>query len=507
MTAPLFEDECNSMDPISAMVSGRPPFPVVGVDSSGTGLMDCPSPPSGRPGDGPLDGLCESWEEGEEETTGVTAGAFSFAPVGTASLQAFRQTFDDLGGGGAGIQGEMPEAARVGGFIPSVEREYLSASAPAAVSSSPFGLPQAHATATASAVNVQQAPEDTTALSAEDVPCPASATPPPIPPKRTGGTTAFVVKERSAAAAAAAATDPLALLYDVSGEADAAATVTPGAVSSQDLLLEWLRREAGHGDEEAQFHLAQLFSPPRFEMKPECRDCGEPFGVTRYRHHCRHCGGSFCHEHAWHEHPIPKLGLPAAQVEWRVVRQTPAQSFRCSLALVQSSRAHDTSMYLVFHVCVCIFLGPLVAAARWTAITRNGEQKERFLWVLTEGGHACVAKSLGNAHTLGVTARSPLSSLSTSLPSPDVRGPVDFSWPSARVHPLQAHPRARRLAGARRVEAGTRERLPRRTSDTVLRHRSGENTRIGRSKIVATGACVAAGTIFLFMRRHILLHL
>ncbi|CAM9302396.1 unnamed protein product [Pylaiella littoralis] len=311
VTAPLFEDECNSMDPISAMVSGRPPFPVVGVDSSGTGLMDCPSPPSGRPGDGPLDGLCESWEEGEEETTGVTAGAFSFAPVGTASLQAFRQTFDDLGGGGAGIQGEMPEAARVGGFIPSVEREYLSASAPAAVSSSPFGLPQAHATATASAVNVQQAPEDTTALSAEDVPRPAFATPPPVPPKRTGGTTAFVVKERSAAAAAA--TDPLALLYDVSGEADAAATVTPGAVSSQDLLLEWLRREAGHGDEEAQFHLAQLFSPPRFEMKPECRDCGEPFGVTRYRHHCRHCGGSFCHEHAWHEHPIPKLGLPAAQ--------------------------------------------------------------------------------------------------------------------------------------------------------------------------------------------------
>ncbi|CAN0578092.1 unnamed protein product, partial [Ectocarpus sp. 12 AP-2014] len=74
-----------------------------------------------------------------------------------------------------------------------------------------------------------------------------------------------------------------------------------------------LRREAGQGDEEAQFHLAQLFSPPRFEMKPKCRECGEDFGVTRYRHHCRHCGGSFCHEHAWHEHPIPKLGLPAPQ--------------------------------------------------------------------------------------------------------------------------------------------------------------------------------------------------
>ncbi|CAM9956457.1 unnamed protein product, partial [Ectocarpus sp. 12 AP-2014] len=48
-------------------------------------------------------------------------------------------------------------------------------------------------------------------------------------------------------------------------------------------------------------------------MKSKCRECGEDFGVTRYRHHCRHCGGSFCHEHAWHEHPIPKLGLPAPQ--------------------------------------------------------------------------------------------------------------------------------------------------------------------------------------------------
>lgn len=87
-----------------------------------------------------------------------------------------------------------------------------------------------------------------------------------------------------------------------------------GRTSSQDLLLDWLRREASRGDEEAQFHLAQLFSPPRFELKTECRECGEPFGVTRYRHHCRHCGGSFCHEHSWHVHPIPKLGLPTPQV-------------------------------------------------------------------------------------------------------------------------------------------------------------------------------------------------
>lgn len=290
------------MDPISAMVSGQPPFAVAGIDGSSTGPMDCPSPPRGRPGDGPLDGLCESWEEGEEGTV-ISADAFAVAPAGTASMQTFRQTYEGLAGG-AGIQGEMPEAARVGELITPVAGGDLSASAPAVASSSSSGLAQAHATA----LNGQQAAEDTTALSAE-APRPASSTPPPVPAKPASVTTAFLVTEISSADA-----DPLAL-YDGANAAAAVDGGTPGTLSSQDLLLEWLRREAGHGDEEAQFHLAQLFSPPRFEMKPECRDCGELFGVTRYRHHCRHCGGSFCHEHAWHEHPIPKLGLPAAQVD------------------------------------------------------------------------------------------------------------------------------------------------------------------------------------------------
>lgn len=149
----------------------------------------------------------------------------------------------------------------------------------------------------------------------------ASATPPPVPSKPASVTASFLAMNGGATG------EPLALWDGSSdgGAGGAAAGVVdtgpgtedagvPGAVSSQDLLLEWLRREAGKGDEEAQFHLAQLFSPPRFEMKSDCRECGETFGVTRYRHHCRHCGGSFCHEHAWHEHPIPKLGLPAPQV-------------------------------------------------------------------------------------------------------------------------------------------------------------------------------------------------
>jgi hypothetical protein len=39
-----------------------------------------------------------------------------------------------------------------------------------------------------------------------------------------------------------------------------------------------------------------------------CARCGHSFGVTRYRHHCRHCGESFCEEHSPFRHPIPKIG-------------------------------------------------------------------------------------------------------------------------------------------------------------------------------------------------------
>ncbi|CBJ27220.1 Zinc finger FYVE domain-containing protein [Ectocarpus siliculosus] len=289
VTAPIFEDECNSMDPIHAMVSGRPPFPGAGAGGDSgvsSGQRDSPSPPRLRPGGGPLDGLCESWESGEDGGGGVGADEFAVAPAAdTASMREFMETYEELGG--ASLPGGVPEAARVDEPTSGGD---LSASTPL--------LAQAHATALD---GVQQPGDAVPAGGACQAPNPASATPPPVPTKPDSVTAAFLVKERVEGAKEAA-----------TGEA-AADGSTPGTVSSQDLLLEWLRREAGQGDEEAQFHLAQLFSPPRFEMKPKCRECGEDFGVTRYRHHCRHCGGSFCHEHAWHEHPIPKLGLPAPQ--------------------------------------------------------------------------------------------------------------------------------------------------------------------------------------------------
>ncbi|CAM9427949.1 unnamed protein product, partial [Hapterophycus canaliculatus] len=308
VTAPIFEDECNAMDPIGAMVAGRPPFASSGSDGSSSSLRDCPSPPRGRPGDGPLDALCESWEENEEERGGgggddcVSADAFVLTPADAASMQEFQRTYEDLGGGPIASFSAIP-----GGMSASAPAVSIPSAAPAPAASP--GLAKKHATS----LDARQA-EGAVGVKAP-APGPFSGTPPPVPAKPTSVTTAFIAGEITPAAETVAPnTGKIGLAAATANETgnddDGGA---PGTTSSQDLLLEWLRREAGKGDEEAQFHLAQLFSPPRFEMKPECRECGEPFGVTRYRHHCRHCGGSFCHEHAWHEHPIPKLGLPAPQ--------------------------------------------------------------------------------------------------------------------------------------------------------------------------------------------------
>ena len=69
-----------------------------------------------------------------------------------------------------------------------------------------------------------------------------------------------------------------------------------------------LRARAAKGDEEAQYILAARFCPPPFQKRDRCKQCRKAFGVTRYRHHCRHCGESFCQEHSSSRHPIPKVG-------------------------------------------------------------------------------------------------------------------------------------------------------------------------------------------------------
>ena len=99
-----------------------------------------------------------------------------------------------------------------------------------------------------------------------------------------------------------------------------------------------LRQRAAKGDEDAQYELAARFCPPPFGKRDRCKRCQKAFGVTRYRHHCRNCGESFCQDHSSFRHTIPKIGYmtPArvchackAQLEeedlkdrivWRMVR-------------------------------------------------------------------------------------------------------------------------------------------------------------------------------------------
>ena len=289
VTAPFFEEDFNAFGSGSVIVDGRPLLSDLDTDGSsgsgrnvsGNGLTDCPSPPQVRPGDRSLDRLGDqSW--GNDQVA-QTAGWQHDVP------------------------GPVSEAERMG---EPIAPQGMSPSASVATPD----IARAHATAVPvqgeDAIAVSLDPRDTGASYASRA---ASGISPPVPVKPDRVLAAFLE--------ACDEPDEHRSLWSDSGDFIAGGGVAgvadagiPGRESSEDMLLEWLRCEASLGDEEAQFHLAQLFCPPRFDMKPECRECREPFGVTRYRHHCRHCGGSFCHEHAWHEHPIPKFGLPAPQV-------------------------------------------------------------------------------------------------------------------------------------------------------------------------------------------------
>jgi hypothetical protein len=44
--------------------------------------------------------------------------------------------------------------------------------------------------------------------------------------------------------------------------------------------------------------LPKYFVPPSFSEADRCATCGQIFNVKLFRHHCRHCGRSFCGQHA-----------------------------------------------------------------------------------------------------------------------------------------------------------------------------------------------------------------
>ncbi len=69
----------------------------------------------------------------------------------------------------------------------------------------------------------------------------------------------------------------------------------------------WVRAIAKEGDDDAQYALARKYAPPNLSMASHCQACGTAFGISCYRHHCRSCGGSFCHAHSWHSHALAHL--------------------------------------------------------------------------------------------------------------------------------------------------------------------------------------------------------
>jgi growth factor-regulated tyrosine kinase substrate len=53
----------------------------------------------------------------------------------------------------------------------------------------------------------------------------------------------------------------------------------------------------------------QPVDPPRFEEGSYCNCCKLSFTAFQRRHHCRHCGLSFCHSHSKWKLKITKFGL------------------------------------------------------------------------------------------------------------------------------------------------------------------------------------------------------
>lgn len=65
-------------------------------------------------------------------------------------------------------------------------------------------------------------------------------------------------------------------------------------------------------DEELEFDRARTLVPmpvprPVWKKTEACMECHKTFGPTLLRHHCRLCGGSFCHSHSSHTQKLPHL--------------------------------------------------------------------------------------------------------------------------------------------------------------------------------------------------------
>ena len=52
--------------------------------------------------------------------------------------------------------------------------------------------------------------------------------------------------------------------------------------------------------------------PPPYALDTSCQACSAAFTFTRFRHHCRNCGGSFCQAHSSKRRKLPYFGFKTA---------------------------------------------------------------------------------------------------------------------------------------------------------------------------------------------------
>lgn len=64
-------------------------------------------------------------------------------------------------------------------------------------------------------------------------------------------------------------------------------------------------------EDDFQYVLARFLTPPGFREDAQCHVCAQSFGVTLFRHHCRHCGASCCDDHSRQRRRIQRFGFVA----------------------------------------------------------------------------------------------------------------------------------------------------------------------------------------------------
>jgi pimeloyl-ACP methyl ester carboxylesterase len=95
-----------------------------------------------------------------------------------------------------------------------------------------------------------------------------------------------------------------------------------GTAASEDSFISYVmpfalptsRNDKDEADEEIdeddfQFAMARFLTPPAFAEASQCYVCSQKFGITLFRHHCRHCGNSCCADHSRLRRRIFRFGF------------------------------------------------------------------------------------------------------------------------------------------------------------------------------------------------------